>query len=318
MKGKDNMKKTIQILILLLILGLTIIYKTKISQFIISNFIYKKEIIIENPNQYKLDYNFQYLAETDNFLPNNKKELENVFYTVLNNGWNNFTFYCGSKYKNCLDDVEELSKDASLLSIINNFVHPFNSYNFIYTNYNNLGQISLTIDKVYHGHEIELLENKIEEIYNKIIDDNMDNKEKILTIHDYIINTTSYDTKRAKAITNNDLDFIPSYQSHKAVGPLFQNMAICGGYSDAMSLFLIKMNIPNYRISNDVHIWNLVYLDGKWYHLDLTWDDPVVNTKEHLLLYDYFLISTSKLFSLKNNHYFNESIFIEAGPIPQS
>ncbi len=310
------MKKFIQVITLLLILFLTIIYKKEISEYIISNFIYKKEIIINNPNQYKLNYNFKYLTETDNFLPNDKKELENVFYTVLNNGWNKFTFYCGPKYKKCLDDVEEISKDTNLLSVLNNFVHPFNSYDIIYTNYNSLGQISITVNKVYHNHEIEILENKIDKIYNDLTDDKMSNKEKILAIHDYIINTTTYDTKRARAITDNDTDFIPVYQSHKAIGPLFQNMAICGGYSDAMSLFLIKMGLPNYKISNDVHIWNLVYLDNKWYHLDLTWDDPVVDTKENLLLHDYFLISTKKLFSLKNNHHFNENIFIEAGPLP--
>ncbi len=137
-------------------------------------------------------------------------------------------------------------------------------------------------------------------------------REKILVIHDYIVNNTTYDSKRAEAITSKDPNFVPVYQSHKAIGTLIQNMAICGGYSDAMSLFLIKMGIPNYKISNKDHIWNFVYVEGAWYHLDLTWDDPVLKNGDELLIHDYFLITTDKLFSIKNNHEFSQQVFIEA------
>ncbi|MDD4282270.1 MAG: hypothetical protein PHX03_00615 [Bacilli bacterium] len=310
------MKKFIQVTVLLLMLAITIIYQKQISDFVVLNFVYKKEIIVENSNQYKLDYNFQYFSTTDNFMPNNKKQLINVLYTILNNGWEDFTFFCGMKYENCINDIDEISRDTSFLSNLNNFIHPFNSYNIIYTNYNTLGRISIKVDKAYNNHEIEMLENKVDEIYNKIIKDNMNTREKILTIHDYIIGKTSYDTERAEAITSMNDHYVPIYQSHKAVGPLIQEMAICGGYSDAMALFLIKMGIPNYKIANKVHIWNYVYLDGSWYHLDLTWDDPVASNKQQLLIHDYFLITTEKLFSLKNNHDFEQNIFLEASLNP--
>ncbi len=306
------MRKFITLTTLFIILLLGITFQQEISNFLVSNFIFNKKIIIEDANQYKLNYNFLYLGETDNFYPNNKKDLINIIYTVLNNGWENFTFYCSEEYVDCIDDVEEISRDPSFLSLLNNFVHPFNSYNVIYTNYNTLGRVTLKIDKVYHENEIEILEKKVDELYSELINDKMNTKEKILTIHDYIVNNTSYDNERADAIVNNNTDYVPIYQSHKAVGPLIQHMAICGGYSDAMSLFLIKMNIPNYKISNDDHVWNYVYLNNNWYHLDLTWDDPVTNTNEDLLIHDYFLITTEELFKLKNNHQFNEEVFIEA------
>ena len=31
------------------------------------------------------------------------------------------------------------------------------------------------------------------------------------------------------------------------------------------------------------HAWNLVELDGKWYHLDATWDDPMPDQGEDAL-----------------------------------
>ncbi|MFA5603689.1 MAG: transglutaminase domain-containing protein [Bacilli bacterium] len=306
------MKKFLSVMILLVLLAVTIIYQKEISSYVIVNFIYKRDIVVEDPNQYKLSYNFHYLSKTDNFVPKNENELINVIYTILNNGWDTFTFYCDTEYKSCIDDVDVLSKNSALLSTLNNFVHPFNSYNVLYMNYNDLGRVTINIDKTYHDNEIEILESKVNEIYNNLITDNMTIRDKILAIHDYIINKTTYDTERAAAITSNDYSYIPLYQSHKALGPLIQKMGICGGYSDSMALFLIKLGIPNYKISNADHIWNYVYLDNAWYHLDLTWDDPVASNKKNLLIHDYFLITTDKLFSLKNNHQFKENIFMEA------
>jgi len=80
-----------------------------------------------------------------------------------------------------------------------------------------------------------------------------------------------------------------------------------------MFLFLERMNLKQYRVSGVRHIWNAVEIDGVWYHLDLTWDDPVVNTKENLLLHNFFLI-TSKELDEKNTgqHNYDVNIFKEA------
>ena len=53
-------------------------------------------------------------------------------------------------------------------------------------------------------------------------------------------------------------------------------------------IILDKMGVLNIRISNNKHIWNLVYLNNEWLHLDLTWDDPVNDEDKDLLLYDYY------------------------------
>ena len=79
-----------------------------------------------------------------------------------------------------------------------------------------------------------------------------------------------------------------------------------------MALFLDKMGIQNIKVASSNHIWNAVYIDGKWKHLDLTWDDPVVINGDSTLTYNYFLISTAEL-KEKNDeqHKFNEEIFSE-------
>ena len=100
--------------------------------------------------------------------------------------------------------------------------------------------------------------------------------------------------------------------SHKASGPLIDGIALCSGYSDAMKIYLDKLKVPNYKISNSNHIWNLVYLDGQWLHLDLTWDDPVTTDGSNILLYKFFLISTDELHKLDaTGHNFNVEYYPE-------
>ena len=70
------------------------------------------------------------------------KILLNIYYTVINSG-KNFTFYCPKKYDNCLNDVKKLANNQVLLSDINNYVHPYNSFSHIETEYDTLGRVTI-------------------------------------------------------------------------------------------------------------------------------------------------------------------------------
>ena len=85
------------------------------------------------------------------------------------------------------------------------------------------------------------------------------------------------------------------YHSDTAIGTLFEGKSVCSGYTDAMSIFLDKLKIKNVRVTTDKHVWNGIYLNGKWYHLDLTWDDPIVSDGSNIIQYDYFLITSDEL-----------------------
>ena len=63
------------------------------------------------------------------------------------------------------------------------------------------------------------------------------------------------------------------------------------------------------KISTINHIWNAVNINNEWLHLDLTWDDPVTDTNENVLLDDFFLISNNKLVG-KNTKQHNYDINI--------
>ena len=84
-----------------------------------------------------------------------------------------------------------------------------------------------------------------------------------------------------------------------------------------MAIFLNRYKINNYKISSEEHIWNLIYIDGTWKHLDATWDDPVSTDGRDILLDEFFLIDTNSLQEKeknleKENHNFDKNIYIEA------
>ena len=80
-----------------------------------------------------------------------------------------------------------------------------------------------------------------------------------------------------------------------------------------MELFLEKMNIKSYKIASENHIWNYVYINNNWKHLDLTWDDPITNTGKNVLQYDYYLLDTKALENKKDNeHIYNKNFYLEA------
>lgn len=259
---------------------------------------------LETRNDYTRDIDFTYVKRTTDYNPKNYQDILNIYYSVLNSGLEEFTFQCDVSYKNCLDDVDALANSQEKLSDINNYVHPFNSFTHIETTYNSLGSVTISTVKAYTQEEIALLNTAIDDIYPKIVNENATVEENIKSVHDYIINNTKYDISRKNGESE--------YHSDTAYGALYEGYAVCGGYSDTMSLFLNRMNIPNFKASSDMHIWNVVNVNGQWLNLDLTWDDPISIDGLDYLEYDFFLIDSQRMLKLeKKEHNFNADTYPE-------
>ena len=308
----QGMKRFFVALILLFVLGITLLFHNRIASYIIDNFIYRKTIVINEANQYYRDYDFNYVQQTNNFYPKNIQDIYNIFYTILNNGWTDFSFFCDDSYETCLDDIDSLTENNDALSNINNFVHVYNSFDKIYINPNNFGKIDVSVKYAYTPDLIETINDKIDEFISNNINENMSVKDKIQVFHDYVIENTQYDIDRAYLIENNLDDSNSLYSSHIAYGPLVQGFAICGGYSDAMAIFLDYLGLKNYKIATKYHVWNYVNLDDTWYHIDLTWDDPVLSNGEQIIMHNFFLITAEQLNNLNTEqHNFPTEIYSE-------
>ena len=266
--------------------------------------------LTQKTNEYYLEDNFNYV---DNYMGigiSNKIELINFIYYALNSGISSTERYIDRSYSNYQNDIDMLTINngegfKETISLLNNFVHPYNSSNNIKLTYGGDYTIGISINKAYSNDDIAAINEIVDKVIKEKLNNNMPTREKIKIIHDYIIDNAEYD--KLKYENKNDT----TYKSNTAYGVLVQGYGTCNGYADAMAIFLDKLNIINYKISNSEHIWNLVYLDGKWYHLDLTWDDPIsdVNINRDT----YFLITTSELEELNDGtHKFDKSIYTEA------
>ena len=293
-------------IVFLTLVALIIIFKDNIGLFVYEKFIIGHIEITEfKPNEYYRPNNYSYVQITDDFIAKDEKHLLNIYYTIINSGIDSFTFRCDKEYVNCLDDVDSLSNSQSVLSNINSFVHPYNSFSSVETQYDTLGKVVLKINKAYSEEEIAAVNNEIKKVIDSKNASIIDTRDLIKTFHDYIINNTKYDSNRSDRK-------IVDYKSDIAYGPLIEGYGLCGGYTDAMALFLDYYKIPNFKVISENHIWNAVRVDGKWYHLDLTWDDPISKSGKDILEYTFFLIKTEKLLQLeKEQHIFDQNIFKE-------
>lgn len=264
-----------------------------------------KVVTIGEKNEYYRDYDFAFVKNTSNFSPSNYQDILDIYYTVINAGKSSFTFYCPKEYTSCIDDIKTLSNDQNTLSDINNYVHPYNGFSHIESEYDSLGRVTINVVRNYTEEDINLINKKIDELMPQLTSNYNSLETNIKNVHDYIINNARYDSARSDSN-------VLSYKSDTAYGPLFQGYAICGGYTDLMQLFLERLNVKNFRVSSDNHIWNALYINNTWKHLDLTWDDPVASDGKDYLEYNYFLIDTNQLLTLEQTqHNFNLEHYTE-------
>jgi hypothetical protein len=116
----------------------------------------------------------------------------------------------------------------------------------------------IIVSTILTAEKQELIENKIAEILPDINKGSV--YERIKAAHDYL-------TKNAEYIE------ATIEESHTAYGAMITGKSVCEGYSEAFQQLMYAMCIPCYIVTNANHAWNVVYMEGKWYHVDVTNDD---------------------------------------------
>ncbi len=150
------------------------------------------------------------------------------------------------------------------------------------------------------------------EAVGKIIDDSMTDAQKCVAIHDYIVTNGTYDTGALGVI------YDPKEYSHIAYGFLTEGEGICSGYADTFKLFADMTGIENILVKGNAltedqeHQWNLVCLDGEWYHMDCTWDDFVPDEKDRPAFHMYTL-ETDDVMELESHFWDRENYPVADG-----
>lgn len=145
--------------------------------------------------------------------------------------------------------------------------------------------------------ELEKSINEINEKANNILGGAKGSRyDKVKYIHDYLVDNAEYD--QTSDANNGNI-----------YGMLINRQAVCEGYSKAFQYLLNLLDIPNIIVYGDginsnnekeFHSWNYVQMDdGKWYAVDVTWDDPIIIGNGKItdkIKHEYFLKGSNTFF----------------------
>ncbi|MDD6992214.1 MAG: transglutaminase domain-containing protein [Oscillospiraceae bacterium] len=115
------------------------------------------------------------------------------------------------------------------------------------------------------------------------LDEDMSDYEKLKFFHDYLVLNVE------SAVEGEYVDSV--------YGALVNKKALCEGYAKAFSYLCNLSGIENMIVTGYTgvdHMWNMVKLNGSWYHIDIGWDQPAEALKAQypdLILYQYFLVN---------------------------
>lgn len=189
-----------------------------------------------------------------------------------------------------------VSKSTSILyNPQNNIV---SSYILYYTD----GKTTDTVDSNFNltstanretiNNQIIQLNSKIKEITNTIPVDATD-IEKERLIHDYIVNTVTYDTSVASKVFEYG-DTLP--HAFDIYGAAIEGKAVCEGYAKLFQYLCYCTGINSTQIlgtsEGSNHMWNAVKVDNEWYQIDVTWDDTNSATVPY---YGFFNLTSDQM-----------------------
>lgn len=128
--------------------------------------------------------------------------------------------------------------------------------------------------------------------------------EKVKRVHDYFAQNITYDYEALHTSKVNRL-----VAAHSIIGVFAKQRAVCEGIAKAVKLILNAANVACIVVSGNAfhneqggHSWNVVKIDGKAYHLDVTWD--LTSSKNGFICYDYFNLTEVEI---KRDHFDFES-----------
>ena len=141
---------------------------------------------------------------------------------------------------------------------------------------NNGNENNYFIDEFTSQSQVESAISQIEQIKNQIIQNRSGNAyDDIKMVHDYLVENIEYDTSLSQS------------NIYNVYGALVNGRAVCEGYARSFKYLMDELGIPctlvigtgtNSQGQTENHAWNYVQLNGNWYAIDCTWDDPVSST----------------------------------------
>lgn len=178
------------------------------------------------------------------------------------------------------DELTEITKNA----IENSYIYTnISTFQWKYEGYSN--NIVIAFAFTYHLSQTEALfvEQTLENIIAPM--HGLSDIEKLQAAHDFIVLSAEYSKETEGS----------QYSPYTL---LTENKGVCQAYALVLYRMLEMLGfevqyVPG-KVGEQLHAWVLVKLDHAWYHIDVTWDDPLPDRKGEVR-YQYFLVSDRQL-----------------------
>lgn len=234
------------------------------------------------------------------------------------NNYENVTKYDGTL---SMDTVKE-----AMFKIRHDHPDLFWLDSYVLTESNGSAKLELSPMNGYSSEELEKMHRELISAADSLIADmpsGLDDYGKILYVHDKLVLSTDYDKVGALSSKNGLWG--------TAYGCLVQGNAVCQGYAEAFQYIMnqlgIECGVCTGESVNGSHAWNYVNLNGKYYWLDVTWDDPDFGGEtDSSIIHSYFLIDDEHLkrtrevdsecfympecFSMDDNYYMHSGTYL--------
>lgn len=215
-------------------------------------------------------------------------ELEAIYSAAILNRIDSFTVKTSSNI------VDQFLTDGVIYDFNVKMIHyEYDSVNLtVEISYSLFGEVeALRLSQGAAGRASDEAKNysaRIDSLVSAFIKDGMTDREKCRAIHDYMIKTYSYDLN-------------PDADSYSFAALLDDHKGVCQAYAELFYLLATRSGVFCTMVSGTAvngngnsggHAWNTVYVEHSWYHIDVTFDDPIGGSG---ICSDYFMVTESQI-----------------------
>ncbi|MDO5560462.1 MAG: transglutaminase domain-containing protein [Oscillospiraceae bacterium] len=194
--------------------------------------------------------------------------------------------------------------DAVLTTMETQMYCPTRTYQYSYTE-SDSNVSKIVPEYKYSADDTQRIHEEVEAAVSEVlsqVSSEMSQVDIVRLFHDYIINDCEYED-RVNTATDSEIEEMMHQSDYdNAYGVLVRHKGVCEGYARAFRYLCLRTGIECELVSGtscgEGHMWNIVKLGSDWYHIDLTWDDPILYSgkSEHdNIRYNYFNLSDEKI-----------------------
>ena len=231
-------------------------------------------------------YNIDFDTEFNDLL--NSQGGEETLNIAFQSAWNAYTYDNMDVFYIDVEKLTLTTTTTTLGSISTHRVELSNGDNLTYLkdNFNSQTKIS---------EKLNLLDAMRKEIKRQL--EGYSDYESMRQVHNWMVENIEYDTE------------MQADEPYSISGALTEGRAVCEGYARGFKYIMDELNIPCVLVSGigtnsngetESHAWNYVQLNGNWYAVDVTWDDPVIIGNGNVsseTRYRHFLKGSNTFFS---------------------